>query len=178
MRKLLPIVIGSLVLSAASAQAAIWTFNVTINGAQERPTPVATTATGSAVAIFDDVTGSMNITGTFTGLTSNANNAHLHGYSPLGSPGDPGTTSPPVIDLTFTPLQSGTIAGTGTIPAARITDVLGGLTYINVHSGQFPGGEIRGQLVNPIPEPGTIALAAVGLLAVGYLGLRRRKQVA
>jgi MYXO-CTERM domain-containing protein len=162
-------------LSAASAQATIWTFNVTIDGAQERPTPVTTTATGLATAIFDDVTGSMNITGTFTGLTSPANNAHLHGYAPLGLPGDPGTTAPPVIDLTFTPATSGTIAGTGTIPAVRIADVLGGLTYINVHSGQFPGGEIRGQLVNPIPEPGTIALAAMGLLGVGYLAVRRRR---
>jgi hypothetical protein len=176
MRKLKAIAVVALFLVlGSSAQATIWTFNVTIDGAQERPNPVVTTATGLATAIFDDATGSMNITGTYTGLTSASILAHLHGYAPLGNPGDPGTSAPPVIDLTHSSATSGTISGSGTIPSARIADVLGGLSYINIPRVNFPGGAIRGQVVNPVPEPATIVMAGIGLFGFGYLALRRRR---
>jgi hypothetical protein len=51
---------------------------------------------------------------------------------------------------------------------------LAGNYYVNIHTVEFPGGEIRGQLVpTQVPEPSTIAgfLIAGGLL----FGLRRRK---
>jgi hypothetical protein len=53
-------------------------------------------------------------------------------------------------------------------------DFLAGNWYVNIHSGQFPGGEVRGQL-NPtvVPEPASIVGLALG--AGLLIGLRRRK---
>ena len=159
-----------LLACASSAYGAVYNLTVPLSGAQERPTPVNTPGTGTATVVFDDVTGLMTVNGTFQNLTANASNAHVHGYAPLGAPGEPGTSGPPVIQLTWTPAMSGTIAGSGTIPTDRIDDVLAGLTYINVHSvGPYAGGEIRGQII--VPEPACLGLAVVPALLL----MRRRR---
>jgi PEP-CTERM motif/CHRD domain len=51
-----------------------------------------------------------------------------------------------------------------------------GNAYLNIHTSEFPGGEIRGLLqpVAPpdVPEPATLALVGIGLAGIGFL---RRK---
>lgn len=161
----------SLLASVANvANADVWQFNVLLNGAQETP-PVATAGTGTATVLFNDVTGGMTVNGFFNGLTGNTSAAHVHGYAPIGTPAGV------VFGLTInTGVTSGAFSGAGTIPAVRIADVMAGRTYINVHSTFAPGGEIRGQMINPVaaPEPGVAGL--LGLVsAVGFVVLRRRK---
>lgn len=143
-------------------------FNVTLTGAQEFPANNSP-AIGTAIALFNQSTGAMSISGSYSGMLGNVNNAHLHGFSA------PGVNSGIVFGLTHTGGFSGTITGNGVIQQIDIQKVLNGLTYINVHSTQFPGGEIRGQLVNPVPEPSAGLLALIsgsGAIAGRY---RRRK---
>jgi CHRD domain/PEP-CTERM motif len=135
------------------------------------------------VTIFNiDVNGSQT-PDTFDNLAA----AHIHAPAPAGANGGvvwgffgaPDNDTAPD-DLVVTPHPGG-VGGVftakwdqaegnaGTTLTAQLPAILGGLSYINFHTTQFPGGEIRGQIV---PEPGSIALVAGGLLAL--LGARRR----
>jgi hypothetical protein len=152
---------------AIPAQATLWSFPaILLDGAQETP-PVATTGTGTASATIDDVTGAMTLSGSFMNLIGPSNNFHLHGPAPPGTPA--GVIQGFPFDFGVT---SGTFGGNAVLSAANVAHVLAGNTYLNVHSTFRPGGEIRGQLLNPIriPEPSTVLLMLIGL---SPLGLRR-----
>jgi hypothetical protein len=68
--------------------------------------------------------------------------------------------------------------GANANPANFLTAQLGNLfsnnLYINVHSNDFPGGEIRGQIVFQAMEPGSLALVA---FALGGIYFVRRKLI-
>ena len=115
------------------------TFTATLTGAAEKPDPVTTTATGTAVVTVD-AAGNLVVTGTFAGLTSTATNAHIHGPASVNEPAGV------LVQLVFTAATSGSISFTGQVSAAIRANIISGMTYINVHSSNFTAGEIRGQI--------------------------------
>jgi CHRD domain-containing protein/PEP-CTERM motif-containing protein len=164
-------VLAALALSSTLASATIYNFTATLNGANEVG-PTGSLGTGSGTFAFDDVANNILGSVSFTGLGSPATLSHIH----VGAPGANGGVI--VSFVPYTPAATSGLIAPGiplAFPVANIPALFAGNTYFNIHTGTFPGGEIRGQLVL-VPEPGTLALAGLGSL--GLLFWRKRQQKA
>lgn len=125
----------AVLVSAASGQ----TFTAFINSAQEVPTN-SSTGKGFARIFLNESAGTINFTVSFSGLSSNQSAAHIHGAAGVG------TNAGVLIDLGAVGGTSGTITGTRSITPTQIASLKSNQTYVNIHSANFPGGEIRGQV--------------------------------
>ncbi len=127
-----------------------------LNGANERPTPVATSANGAA--LFTRIGATVTYTVTYQGLASTPVGAHIH--APAGLTNTAGV----IVDLLKQTVTSNSGVLTGAFTATDIRGINGqppialdslmtllrtGNAYVNVHSTTFPGGEIRGQTGAP-----------------------------
>jgi hypothetical protein len=152
--------------STTAPKSNVVSFSVQLTPAGE-PGALAGNPTGSGqfTATLDTVTNVFTYNGTFTGLTSNVNNGHIHG--PF-TPGGAATAASPIINFNtlagatfvgFGTANAGSVSGTVTLTAAtQFTAgingdsakklLLAGLTYVNIHTVTNGGGEIRAQLVH------------------------------
>lgn len=115
------------------------TFTANITGAQEVPTN-GSAGTGYGRVFVNETAGTLSFTVVFSGLSSAQTMAHIH------APGVIGVNGPVIINLGVVGGTSGTITGTANITPAQIALMRSHQTYINIHTTNFPGGEIRGQL--------------------------------
>jgi hypothetical protein len=134
---------AAVLLTTAGAQAATVNFSATIDGPQE-PTP--STAVWNGTFVMDTVANTLSINVVDSGgpaLTSAEIAAHIHGFAPPGTPAG---------ILFGLPLGSPKNAVWNFLEAQE-PSIIGGLTYVNIHTINFPAGEIRGQIL-PDPECG------------------------
>jgi hypothetical protein len=117
-------------------------FVANLTGDQESPANNST-ARGGGVVLLNGAETSAQVSLIFSGLSSAQTGAHIHG------PGLPGVSSPILFELANGTIQNAAISPT----AQQVFDLKTGLHYLNVHSANFPNGEIRGQLLwNPLEE--------------------------
>jgi hypothetical protein len=144
-------VVGALGVAIWSvANATIINFSATIDGGQESPPcsssgAVPSTGTGSGTFVMDTCANTLDFNITFSGLTCGAELfSHIHGPAPAGM------NAPVLFQL---PNGSPKI-GQWSFPEANEADILGELTYVNVHGTDCcTAGEIRGQILQDPGQP-------------------------
>jgi hypothetical protein len=195
---LLPIAVLTAVVAvfafgAASSRAALILYTADLSGPAE---PTISPGTGFAQVDYDDVLHTIRVQVTFSGLLGNTTASHIHSATTVPGTGTAGVaTQVP----TFSGFPLGVTAGTydntldltqassynptfitahggtpSTAEAFLVSSFADGTSYLNIHTNQFPGGEIRGFL-QPVPEPSALLLGAAGSLGLMIVARKRRK---
>ena len=182
------------VLSLSSTAFAIpMTFGAIVTGGQENP-PSGSPGTGNVTVIIDPTAHTLRVFGSFSGLLFNTTASHIHCCAVPPTNAGVATQTPSFVgfplgvtsgsfDLTldttlassfnpaFVTANGGSVANA---EAALFGGISTGMTYFNIHTTQFGGGEIRGNLA-PVPEPASMFLLAAGLVSI--VSLRKRSAV-
>lgn len=155
---------AALLCASAAASAGTTNFNAAITGDQEVPGS-GSAATGTMTGVYDDIANTfafewdiMNLEGTPADPGSHIHNA------PAGANG-------PIVFGFNNPDGSWPLSGSATwmdVPSDMVDALFAGELYINFHTDQFPGGEVRGQI---IPAP-----TAAGLIGIAGIAAARRRR--
>ncbi|MBI5388645.1 MAG: CHRD domain-containing protein [Verrucomicrobia bacterium] len=142
-----------------------------LSGANERPTPVTTSGTGFGLFSLDGNTLTFSIR--YGGLSATATAAHIHGPASAAQSASVAISLVPFNGGAFG--SNGTLSGMIVLTDAQKAMILAGQSYVNVHTANNPGGEIRGQIApvlmqtvlngaNERPDPVSTRANGLGVL--------------
>jgi hypothetical protein len=130
---------AGLMLAASPAAAEMLNLSAELTGAAEVPANDSA-GTGTLEGTYDTETMALTWTVTYEGLTGDATAAHFHG------PAAPDATAGPVVPVEGD--LASPIEGTATLTEEQAGQLQDGMWYFNIHTAQYPDGEIRGQVTS------------------------------
>ena len=151
---------------SSGAHAVIVPYEVNLDGLQV-VAPNASPAYGVGQFNFDTSTNQLSVvSGSYFDLLGGAVNVTIQGAAL------PNQNAGTIFMLTLdTPgAMTGTFSGSGVLSPAQATSLSDGHIYLLIRSQAFPGGEIRGHLLQ-VPAPGAAALFGLA----GLTAMRRRR---
>ena len=134
-----------LVLGPIATPRADTGFSVNLDGLQEFPANPSP-GTGSGTLIVDNAQTQVTYSINFCNLTANRTASHIH------APAPPGVNAGVVVGLNGPAAMCGTLSGVGAVTTTIVGWMVSDSAYVNIHTGNYPGGEIRGQIhMDPTP---------------------------
>jgi hypothetical protein len=106
-----------------------------LKSSEEVP-PNDSPGSGTADVTLDTDANKVSWKITHEGLTGDASAAHFHGPAKVGE------NAPPVVDISTNLME-----GSADVSAEQLQMIREGNTYLNIHTAQYPDGEIRGQVL-------------------------------
>jgi hypothetical protein len=190
-------------LGGSPARASIIVFDASLDSAQVVAGGGSTsTAMGTGKVFVDTTLFTVTTDLIWSGLTGPADRAHLHNAAPgettdarfehelFGADGSAARTQA----CSYSPYYNfcaparGSIHDVGDATSlsflvlglpdfnAMLADFLQNGMYIDIHTQLYPLGEIRGQLIEEVPEPATMGLLLLGLAAIAVSARYRRRE--
>jgi len=117
-------------------------YTASLSGANERPTAVTSTATGTAIitVLGTEISWKVDINTAIDSVIA----GHIHRGVADSAGGVVQSLSPQATGIGFT----GTVANGAAVPPDSVIALMrAGKAYVNIHTRAHTGGEIRGQLV-------------------------------
>ncbi|MEQ9105419.1 MAG: CHRD domain-containing protein [Rhodothermales bacterium] len=123
--------------------------------------PAATVATGNVTVRLVADQGTMDVFGFYEGLAGTYSASHIH-IGDVGVNGGVAFPLAPDVDGFF-----GQTIDVSAATAAQISALRNGGAYVNVHSSAYPGGEVRGQLLDAgNSAPGSAVISALSSVTI------------
>ena len=121
-----------------AAKAEVVKMHANLSSASEVP-PTSSKGSGQGEFTYNTATKMLDYTITYKDMTGPVVAGHIHG------PAGPGKNAG--VEVPFKNTGSSPIKGSATLTDKQAADLMGGMTYVNLHTAANKGGEIRGEIV-------------------------------
>jgi CHRD domain len=123
-------------VSAANAE--MVKLKASLSGATEVP-PTTSKGTGAGDFTYDTASKKLTWTITYKDMTGPVTAGHIHGPAAAGANAG--------VEVPLQNAGTSPIKGEATLTDAQAADLMGGKTYVNLHTADNKGGEVRGQIM-------------------------------